>query len=533
MTALALLAFTLVMTVFAVIEPLRKAGLETAQVVALIVYTMPIMLSLTLPIAALFAATMVYGRFSQDNELMACRASGVAVRTLLRPALLLGLLVTGASLWLNNSVIPGLTEGADKALKDNVRRLIYSQFRAQGHVKRGHLLVHASRLHPNADVVEGIVAADTKDPNNVRIVTARQARVVFTPVATAFNDETYVSIQLDEPVLTQSGDPTAISDEELRVPKELQLPSPLKEDPAWYSWGKLLATLRQPTRNQEILLALQEIKRSVAGEMLSRRIAARINAGEDYAGLHGKDKACTLSAAGARVVAGRAELYAADKDGKRRRVRVVITERGSVRTVEADSAQVLTRWWPVVDSFVISVELTGNAKTNVRRAEEKPGATGPIWVSKEHVKIGGLNMPEKLAEEIAKVDPHSLFADPAEFTRNSGVLRRIKSLKGRDIHKLIGKILGEIHGRLAYGVSCFLLVVLGASLGTLFRGGQVLSAFALSVLPAAAVIVMVLMGKEMVSNPDVPRGVGLAAIWGGVLLLGVANLYIHLHLLRK
>ena len=85
-TGLALVAFTLVLTVFAIIEPLRKEGLSGSQAMVLFVFTVPILLSLTLPIAALFAASIVYGRFSQDNELLASRASGISTLTLLRPA---------------------------------------------------------------------------------------------------------------------------------------------------------------------------------------------------------------------------------------------------------------------------------------------------------------------------------------------------------------------------------------------------------------------------------------------------------------
>ena len=72
-TALAAVCFTLVLTVVVVIEPLRKQGLSGMQALALFGYSLPLSLSLALPVGALFAATMVYGRFAHDNELMACR----------------------------------------------------------------------------------------------------------------------------------------------------------------------------------------------------------------------------------------------------------------------------------------------------------------------------------------------------------------------------------------------------------------------------------------------------------------------------
>jgi len=35
--------------------------------------------------AALFAATLVYGRFANDNELDACKAGGISLLTLVYP----------------------------------------------------------------------------------------------------------------------------------------------------------------------------------------------------------------------------------------------------------------------------------------------------------------------------------------------------------------------------------------------------------------------------------------------------------------
>ena len=45
--------------------------------------------------ATLFAATIVYGRFSQENELTACRASGVSTLSVLKPALFMGVVQPG------------------------------------------------------------------------------------------------------------------------------------------------------------------------------------------------------------------------------------------------------------------------------------------------------------------------------------------------------------------------------------------------------------------------------------------------------
>ncbi|GAG53301.1 unnamed protein product, partial [marine sediment metagenome] len=110
---------------------------------------------------------------------------------------------------------------------------------------------------------------------------------------------------------------------------------------------------------------------------------------------------------------------------------------------------------------------------------------------------------------------------------------RVRELKEFNISKLRGKILAEMHGRAAYGASCFLLVAMGAAMGVLFRGGQIISAFALSVIPAGIVVVLLLMGKEMVANPGVAKPLGLAAIWGGIVALVIGNVLLYARLARR
>jgi len=58
------------------------------------------------PVAILLATTIVYGRMAADNELLALRAAGVHLWSVTAPALLVGLVASGASLYLSGWYIP-------------------------------------------------------------------------------------------------------------------------------------------------------------------------------------------------------------------------------------------------------------------------------------------------------------------------------------------------------------------------------------------------------------------------------------------
>src|SRR5436309_15529720 len=90
-----------IMSFGGLLRPLTEHGLDAAQAAKMLSYFMPAMTTYSLPIAALFATTVVYGRLAADNELVACRAAGLAYHPfggIGTPALVLGLFVAIVSL---------------------------------------------------------------------------------------------------------------------------------------------------------------------------------------------------------------------------------------------------------------------------------------------------------------------------------------------------------------------------------------------------------------------------------------------------
>jgi hypothetical protein len=144
-----------------------------------------------------------------------------------------------------------------------------------------------------------------------------------------------------------------------------------------------------------------------------------------------------------------------------------------------------------------------------------------------------VELPERFVQSVDHIGIDNIQQEAARLTSKPAILDSIQNLKNTVIRSLRGKLVAEMHGRIAYGVSCFLLVTLGAALGLIFRGGQIISAFATSTLPAAAIIVLVIMGKELARNPRISLVAGLTVIWAGIAALGLACVVVCLYLSRK
>jgi lipopolysaccharide export LptBFGC system permease protein LptF len=523
-TGLSLVAFTLVMTVFAIIEPMRKEGLAAGQLAALLGYTLPVMLSLTLPIAALFATTIVYGRFSQDNELLACRASGISTVRLLKPAMVLGGVVTVASLALSNYITPKMVAMAERSVRANVVNIVRQRFRSRNYVEYGHYSVFADQVDQfeNTLQLRGVVAADVRRRSDQRFLTASTAVVSFS----TDQGEVWATVSLISPTVTRTSSRDIVEQASMPLPPMTMPEGPLREEASWYDWDELLATLGQPIRNILVSRELTRIKRRVCHDMVADEVIREINHGQPYEKLTRQDETYSIRAASARKGPGETVELAGDAAGGQP-VQVIVTRNGQVvSTITADKGIIEMGW--------SALEGVSQATLDMREGVVVAATEGGMPVQRRaDWEISQLSLPAETRQRADQISLEDIYTRSDSFTSNPAILSDIATLGRSMIPRLINRIKAEMHSRIAYGVSCFLMVTMGAALGLMFRGGQLISAFALSVIPAAVVIVMMLMGKQLVRTPSMPTIYGLASIWSGIIVLIAADVAVLMHLARK
>ena len=98
---LSTVALSVIMSLGSILRPIQEFGVGPAQVLDLLGYFLPITMTFVLPVAALFATSLVYGRFAADNEFDACKASGISPAMLVYPGLVLAIVVAIANLVLS------------------------------------------------------------------------------------------------------------------------------------------------------------------------------------------------------------------------------------------------------------------------------------------------------------------------------------------------------------------------------------------------------------------------------------------------
>jgi len=132
---LALGAVTGVVCLGMVLQALQQKGIGPVTSVLFMALSLPGAAYLALPLAAVLAGTLVYGRFAADNEILACRASGIPVSSLLWPGVVLALVAGAASLALAAWPLPESTYSAKRIALADVERLFFTQLSGTGKVK--------------------------------------------------------------------------------------------------------------------------------------------------------------------------------------------------------------------------------------------------------------------------------------------------------------------------------------------------------------------------------------------------------------
>src|SRR2546421_8126172 len=116
-----------IMSFGGLLRPLTENGLDAGQVGRMLTYLTPAMMTYSLPVAALFATAIVYGRLSADNELTAVRAGGISYLGIGMPALVLGLGVAILSLLLLCFIVPLLSLKVEQVIYSNAAKVIASK----------------------------------------------------------------------------------------------------------------------------------------------------------------------------------------------------------------------------------------------------------------------------------------------------------------------------------------------------------------------------------------------------------------------
>lgn len=527
LTAIALtLLFSLGGGVLNMVQVDVLTAVQLGQILGFIV---PVAATLTFPVAALFSAAIVYGRFSADNEIDACRSSGINVYWLLTPAVVLAALVFAFTFSFSNFVIPRFAEGLEQLVRADPQKIVAQAMRSRGYLQyTNKYIIYADQfLQDNRPVSERTAAQkQTVEMERAVFIELEQddlARYGTTPhVMVEFRDDPVTGDPLVEARMLdvrlydqQRHQFYNLGDQRLGP---FNIPWKFRRKIKWMTLPELVYYRLHPAELPEVQEKLPKL----------RGLMQQYYFYEDLiAGLRGPDKRYYLGNE-QRGYEIRAASVAIDPETGRPRL----------------DQPVIRQWWDGLRRTFHA----GKCNINVERPMAEQVAqvylkldddvrfyNDDVQPRKEIVRARVELEPAPLSETVLKKASAFSDQDLLDEAKRMEMSPRIDDVRVSvmaGLRMLSRKVLIEMHGRTAFSASVLFLLVMGASLGIVLRGGEMLTAFVVSFLPGLFVTVMIIMGRQMAEKGGTPL-VGLGIIWGSLVLVAIADAVVLTRFLRR
>jgi lipopolysaccharide export LptBFGC system permease protein LptF len=526
---LAVVALTLMLSLGSILQPVQEYGVGPRQVLHLMGYFLPITLTFVLPMGALFACALVYGRFASDSELDACRASGISLLRLVYPGLVLAIIVTIANLLLSFYVMPVFVHRAEKSLKTDAKKILFRNIERRRYYELppdGRYLIYADRTDLQNSTLSGVVVPEVKNNEIKDIFTAEIAQIKFIP------HERFNEVQILAYKSSQMGAQSAAGAEWGSLTVEL---GPMLSDEIKF---KKIDEMKRIEADLMNFYPIDRLARQTYAQIIIELLAHDINTtivkrgktspeGTDdddgFYELLGIPNSIKFSAGQCTVREEELELSGEDE----------------VVVIEYDTESKHTLHTFKCEKAVLNIEGDKLAPT-LTMDIYNPREEGSEELMMRYI-VHGLIPPQvtELVENEIKTESGSLKVEKLTLSlpellgmRPSKNLRYLQDKLEAEIRATLVRIKAEIHTRLVFGAGCIPMILIGIGLGIIKKGGHLLSAFGAGCIPAAVLIVCIMSGKNLIKSHGSESITGIGLMWAGLAFLVLLVLVIYRHLLK-
>ena len=174
-------------------------NVQIADVILLVVFSIPQFLMYTMPFSSLASASMVIGNLSSQNEILALRSSGVHVKHIFRPILVVSLVLSAATLMIADWMIPYTTA----LYKDLYAKILESmptlELDSYSSTRFGKRVISNGMVDGNT--LYDVMIFDDSDSRESRVITATKGSITVLDI-----DRYLYQIDLENPqiIITDS-----------------------------------------------------------------------------------------------------------------------------------------------------------------------------------------------------------------------------------------------------------------------------------------------------------------------------------------
>ncbi|HOI00142.1 MAG TPA: LptF/LptG family permease [Bacteroidales bacterium] len=165
------------------VDDLVGKGLEWYIITELLFYAAATFVPLALPLAILLSSLMTFGNLGEHYELVAMKASGISLRKIMAPLVVLSIIISISAFYFSNNILPLANLKFHSILYD-VRQQRLALNIKEGVFYKGidDFVIRVDKKDDNGVDMEGIMIYDHREQNgNVNLTMAERGRMEITP----------------------------------------------------------------------------------------------------------------------------------------------------------------------------------------------------------------------------------------------------------------------------------------------------------------------------------------------------------------
>jgi len=534
LVAIAAIVLVTVIAFAATIKPLADGKLDPAQAVTFMLLAVPPMMAYALPFAAGFGTTLAYHRLADDNEDIAARAGGLSHRSVLVPALALGLLLAGGVVLLNDQIIPRFLRKMEQIITLDLTQVMVNQLDRGQSATFNTTEIHADSVleypppegspHYRMVRLQGLTAIETDSAGDVTLeATSSSAWLVIVPAAAltadqraAFGpDDTVAKIIFDNGNAMFEGEYFSL--EGFETPAQA-LPSVFDDDPKYLTGSQLDELKDTPEAMSFVEQRRTALARAIAQTQTELTLLRRARS----------DNQIIFDAPGGRTIYAASDALTPHPEGGWRLAPP--PGQDSIGIEELDSDGTLTR---STAQRARLVEVPATSSTGFGAPSRSAPVSLRFRLELEDVEIGtstgdsrfqattqrdrltldALVLEDDPMPELVTKSSRALLATADRSADVPNIAYRASELRDR-IERLRREVLSKRHERYAMAASCLVMVLTGAVVALKLKDAMPLVVYLWSFFPALATIILIASGQGATHKSGL---LGLPLLWSGVI----------------
>ena len=497
------------------IKPLTEGGLGAGSLLRFVVLVIPVTMQFAIPFAAAFASTIVFNRMVNDNEILACSASGMSYQTVLMPMIAIGLALTLGMMTLSNTIVPKLYRSAMNLIERDFMNLLVGRLERRESAQFGDWVIYADAVDTSSDppmlensavqpkqlvMLEGVAVGRLDNGLIVSATTAQRADLLVFD----YLGESWITIRM-----TGGHGYTAGSGGQVQVRSgsvdPMRLGGRIHDHPRLYTWQQMrdLAVtpeqyfaVNKPKEQLITACATEHLLKDIVDSLLSGQL--QLTGGDHVYRIHAPsvertENILTLNATDDGLVD--VEVYQINDDGEKY-IRHMTAQSATLRVVDGEAGKE-----PWVEPSLIDVrvkEANGDLPANQsRQISLRPSR----WAKTIRANYAELNV-ESLLNQANQLPPSEPIDKSIAYLHNQ-------------IERMARRIMAQMHMRASHSVSCLVVILLGALLSLRYRGRMPLAVYFWSFMLTMMIMISTLSGETLLKELKLDPGVGITMVWTG------------------